>query len=89
MQLLNTPRMQTASGWFWCPRCGTRREILADGETKDDSPKLVDRCRKFVVEIVEPCDDDTLLAYWVTYGIRECLGQKDATGPSGEDTDEG
>lgn len=46
MSKLNTdPNPVGASGVFWCPRCGTLSEVTVTGFRRDESPKLVERCR--------------------------------------------
>jgi hypothetical protein len=58
-----------------CPRCGTLRMASdrpdAGMTTIDTAPLLVERCRKFQKDLVNVCDDDSLLMHWRRYGIEE------------------
>ncbi len=76
MQRINTAG--SSSSWFWCPRCGTIREERADGETNDEAPKLVERCREFEKQspAVSPTSDGRRLTsgrLWVQLGIHESI----------------
>jgi hypothetical protein len=58
----------------WCPRCGTIR--CGDGmhDWLDSVPKLVERCRRFDVEVLDIDDDPKAVHAWDRLGIAESIG---------------
>lgn len=64
-----------APRFFWCPRCGTLRTQGVDGErTVDESPKLVERCRRFR-QWMRKASEAKSKVYdeWCRYGIAESI----------------
>jgi hypothetical protein len=71
--------MQGLAGrWYWCPRCGTVREVVALHAATPfyQTPSLVGRCQQF---------EDTLGPrwgeLWVSLGIQESLWPPNARKP--------
>ena len=58
---------------FWCPRCGTLRANVVNGE--DESPKLVERLRAFVAGLPDEdfMDGEDILDELRRLGILESL----------------
>ena len=60
---------------YWCPRCGTIRNVALSGHTNDNTPKLVERCRRLnkVVQEGGPFGTPGVAAEVVRLGILEAI----------------
>ena len=70
---------ESENGTHWCPRCGTLRSTSPGGFDDDQSPKLVDRCRKYREEIKASVSFYDMQAYlklyWDRLGISEAISK--------------